>query len=65
MQLNSFVLSNSTWKNGKLTTEYRQPFDLLARNVVAFEQKKRAGGVSSRISEDWLPGTGSNRRPSD
>ena len=63
-RLLGFVLSNSTWKDGKLTAEYRQPFDLLAKNVVAFEKRKRAEGAPARLTEDWLPGTGSNRRPS-
>jgi len=36
-RLLGFVLSNSTWKDGRLTAEYRQPFDLLAKNVIAFE----------------------------
>jgi hypothetical protein len=30
-RLLNFVLSNSTWKNGKLTVTYRQPFDLRRR----------------------------------
>jgi len=64
-RLLGFVLSNCTWKEGKLVAEYRQPFDLLAKNVVAFEEKKRVEGPRTRISDIWLPGTGSNRRPSD
>ena len=64
-RLLGFVLSNCTWKDGQLTAEYRQPFDLLAKNVVAFEQEKRVEGPQTRISDKWLPGTGSNCRPSD
>ena len=64
-RLLDFVLSNSTWKDGRLTAEYRQPFDLLAENVIAFEAKKRVEGKKAPISDNWLPGTGSNRRPND
>ena len=64
-RLLEFVLSNSTWKDGRLTAEYRQPFDLLAKNVIAFEAKKRVEGTELSISDNWLPGTGSNRRPND
>jgi site-specific DNA recombinase len=30
-RLVGFVLSNCTWKHGRLTAEYRQPFDLLGK----------------------------------
>lgn len=63
-RLLGFVLSNSTWKDGKLTAEYRQPFDPPANNVVAFEKKKRAEGTPAHISDNWLPGRDSNPRPS-
>jgi hypothetical protein len=64
-RLLGFVLSNCSWKNGQLTAEYRQPFDLLAKNVMALETKKPAERTQTGISENWLPGTGSNCRPSD
>ena len=64
-RLLGFVLSNCTWKDGQLTAEYRQPFDLLAKNVVAFEKKKPGKGAEKSDFDNWLPGTGSNRRPSD
>ena len=64
-RLLGFVLSNCTWKEGQLTAAYRQPFDLLAKNVIAIEAKKRTKGVQSNDFDIWLPGTGSNRRPSD
>ena len=54
-RLLSFVLSNCTWKDGRLTAAYRQPFDLLAENVIALETKKRTEGTQSRISDNWLP----------
>ena len=53
-RLLNFVLSNSTWKDGRLTAEYRQPFDLLAKNVIAFETKKQTEGSHLSISDNWL-----------
>ncbi|MGB5775147.1 MAG: recombinase family protein [Sedimenticolaceae bacterium] len=64
-RLLGFVLSNCTWKDGELTAAYRQPFDLLAKNVIAFEKKKLGKGAEKSDFDNWLPGTGSNRRPSD
>jgi hypothetical protein len=64
-RLLGFVLSNCIWKDGQLTAEYRQPFDLLAKNVIAFEKKKQEKGSEKLDFDNWLPGTGSNRRPSD
>ncbi len=64
-QLIGFVLSNCTWKDGQLTAEYRQPFDLLAKNVSALGAEKLSRSAKSRDFDNWLPGTDSNRRPSD
>ncbi len=38
-----FVLSNSTWGDGQLTVEFRQPFDLIALGATELKQKKAAG----------------------
>lgn len=59
-----FVLSICAWKIGRLFAEYRQPFDSLSENVIALETKKPADRTQTGISDNWLPGTGSNRRPS-
>jgi hypothetical protein len=40
-QLLGFVLLNCTWKDRQLAAECRQPFDLLAKNVIALETKNR------------------------
>jgi site-specific DNA recombinase len=64
-RLLGFVLSNCIWKDGQLTAAYRQPFDLLAKNVIALETKKPVQGVQTGSFDNWLPGTGSNCRPSD
>lgn len=39
-RLLNFVLSNSTWKDGQLHPNYRQPFDMLAETNIACLQKK-------------------------
>lgn len=64
-RLLGFVLSNCTWKDGHLTAEYRQPFDLLSKNVVAMEKKIPAKSAQTDISENWLRLLGSNQRPND
>jgi hypothetical protein len=56
-RLLDFVLSNCTWANGKLTVEFRQPFDLLAVTNEAWRKEKAAGGSSGGLSEKWLPET--------
>jgi len=53
-RLLGYVLSNCTWKDGQLTAAYRQPLDLLAKNVIALENKKAAERVRTGISENWL-----------
>ena len=50
-----FVLSNCTWKDGRLTAEYRQPFDLLAKNVIALKAKKPAEHAQTGLSESGSP----------
>ena len=54
-RLIGFVLSNCTWKDGQLTADYRQPFDLLAKNVSAFEREKPFPSIKTRDFEKWLP----------
>jgi DNA invertase Pin-like site-specific DNA recombinase len=54
-RLLDFVLSNCTWKSGELTTQYRQPFDILAV-AVASERRLTAGVMSiDAKTENWLP----------
>lgn len=64
-RLLGFVLSNCVWKNGKLTAEYKQPFDLLAKNVVELEAMRRKEGTKQGDFENWLPNLDSNQEPSD
>jgi hypothetical protein len=49
-----FVVSNSSWKGGKLTVQYRQPFDLFS----TWEETMKKGPISERLekgqNENWL-----------
>jgi hypothetical protein len=61
-RLLDFVVSNSTWKDGELAAEYRQPFGLLA-DAVRREQAAQCEGVMSTAqNENWLPGMDSEPR---
>jgi site-specific DNA recombinase len=64
-RLLGFVLSNCAWRDGRLTAAYRQPFDLLAKNVVRLETKMPAEHAPIGISDNWLRLLGSNQRPAD
>ena len=59
----NFVLSNSTWKDGTLEVEFRQPFDMIAETATAWEKEKAAGRESGDICLNWLPGLDSNQQP--
>jgi len=53
-RLLDFVLSNCSWKDGDLTVEYRQPFDVLAVAVASEQRMMAAQGVNSSQNEIWL-----------
>ncbi len=48
-RLLGFVLSNCAWKEGQLTADYRQPFDIFAKSVIAKERKKRVENARTRF----------------
>ena len=50
-RLLDFVLSNSTWGNGELAVEFRQPFDLIALGATELKQKKAAGVGSDDLHQ--------------
>jgi len=60
MMLN-LLYSNCSWKHGKLSTKFRQPFDLLAETVANDMQNKKAGIRDSDHFENWLPIVDRNR----
>ncbi len=51
----SFVFSNSTWKDGKLTPVYRKPFDLLTLTNTAYQKEKAVSSKEDGLFENWLP----------
>jgi hypothetical protein len=54
-QLLNFLLSNCVWKDGSLTAEYRQPFDLLAVARQESDALQRKSGSKKAKTDDWLP----------
>lgn len=62
--LNMMVL-NCIWKDGVLTVNYKQPFDMLAEFITDLEEQKGQKGENMPEIEKWLPGPDSNQRPSD
>ena len=63
-RLLDFLVSNCSWKDGQLTTEFRQPFDLLADTAVAAARTKATSGAESARTENWLLRVDSNHQPS-
>jgi len=59
-RLLDFVVSNCSWKGGKLTPEFRQPFDMLAVASVQSQASGSASGGENGQNENWLPGMDSN-----
>ena len=57
-----FVCSNSTWKEGILTPEYRKPFNILEVANREYRKKKAISGVENGLCTVWLPGPDSNQR---
>ena len=54
-RLLDFVLSNSTWADGELTPEFRQPFDMIADAAMACATEKAAGASSDDLCHARLP----------
>ncbi len=63
-RLLDFLVSNCSWKDGQLTTEFRQPFDALADTVMAAANASAAGRSESAKNEIWHARQDSNLRPS-
>ena len=59
-RLLNYVLSNCSWKNGRLEASFKQPFDMLAVAAEATTKEEAvAEGPTGRF-ENWLPGMDSN-----
>ena len=63
-RLLNFVLSNCSWKNGELSAEFKQPFDLFVDANRAHRKKMATSTTSSDFRKDWLPDLDSNQEPS-
>jgi hypothetical protein len=50
-KLLDFVLSNRTWKGGRLSAKYWQPFDVLAV-AIAFEQQRMGEGSAETANNE-------------
>ena len=53
-KLLEFVVSNSTWRAGKLEANLRQPFDLIAETALKSESVEAELGAEMAKSEIWL-----------
>jgi hypothetical protein len=53
-RLLDFVLSNSTWADGVLTPQFRQPFDLLADAAATTREEKAAGTLPDGLHQVQL-----------
>ena len=62
-RLLNFVVSNCTWKGGKLVADLRQPFDVLAETTAIAAQAAAGKRANLAKTEIWLPGPDSNQRP--
>jgi site-specific DNA recombinase len=66
-QLLKFVVSNSTWADGRLSVSYRPPFDLIVEGI---SQAVKNGRTDQPIGsphpnfDNWREGRDSNRRGS-
>jgi hypothetical protein len=62
-RLLNFVVSNCTWRGGRLSAILRQPFDFLEETATRAAQVATRRGSGSAKTEIWLPGPDSNQRP--
>ena len=51
----NFLLSNSTWAQGKLSVQFKEPFDLLAQTIEAATRVKATEEATLARNEVWLP----------
>jgi len=55
-RLLQIVFSNCTWADGKLTPDYRKPFDLLVKTNVDYQECVEASQEKLDFRPIWLPG---------
>ena len=54
------LLSNSSWKDGKLSSEFRQPYDMIVDTKKLHDMKKAAGDSPGGLYPIWRSGRDSN-----
>ena len=54
-ELLGLLLSNSTWRDGRLHPDYRKPFDMLAVTNAAYEEQKAAFPEKNGLCGIWYP----------
>ena len=59
-RLLDFLVSNCSWRDGKLKADFRQPFDLLADTAAAAAQAATTEASDRVKREIWLGGRDSN-----
>ena len=59
------LLSNSTWRDGQLTVQWRQPFDLIEENVVVAAIESAKLGADFEPSTVWRSQQDSNLQPTE
>ncbi|MEO9827692.1 MAG: hypothetical protein ABJF50_25125 [Paracoccaceae bacterium] len=60
-KLLDFLLSNSTWKDGRLHPNYKQPFDLIADTASEALMASRQSDAETVKNEIWLGNLDSNQ----
>jgi len=63
-RLLNFLVSNSTWGDGKLSVTFRQPFDLLMDTNILFKRDVAVVGPKKARTKNWPARPDSNRGPS-
>lgn len=53
-RLLNFILSNCTWKDGKLSAEFKQPFELLQESGQLVRSGKMQSGYNDAEKQNWL-----------
>lgn len=52
-KLLDFVLSNCTWRDGRLSAEYKQPFDMIAETIPKFEVIEGGKASEEEKNQKW------------
>lgn len=64
-RLLNLLVSNCIWKDGVLTVEFKQPFDMLSKFIMNANEEDALGSQKTSGFEKWLPEQDSNLRPID